>query len=283
VGVGKGIWLITYGLPYIARPSYGWRTPKERVAGLAFSGVVETVGAEVDRFAVGDEVFGSHAGALAECIVVPEGAIARKPDSVDFEQAAAAPISGLAALQAVRAGKVEPGHHVLVIGASGGVGSFAVQVAKASGATVTGVASTRNLDLLRRLGADHVIDYTREEIPEKPVYDVIIDIAGNRPVTRLRRALVAAGTLVIAGGTGSRLTMGFERTIGGMLLSPFVRQRIVGLISTPNQRDLEALAELMASGKVVPVVQRRFRFEQAADAIELAGSGRGSGTPVVDV
>jgi NADPH:quinone reductase-like Zn-dependent oxidoreductase len=283
VGVGKGIWLMTHGLPYIARPSYGWRTPKERIAGLAFSGVVETAGAEVDGFAVGDEVFGSHAGALAECVAVPGSAIARKPDSVDFEQAAAAPISGLAALQAVRAGKVEPAHQVLVIGASGGVGSFAVQVAKAWGATVTGVASTRNLDLLRRLGADHVIDYTHEGIPDRPTFDVIIDIAGNRSVSELRRALEPAGTLVIAGGTGSRLTMGFERTIGGMLLSPFVRQRIVGLISTPNQRDLATLAELMASGKVVPVVQRRFPFEQAADAIELVGSGGGNGTPVVAV
>lgn len=282
-GVAKGNWLITHGLPWIARPSYGWRTPKERVAGLQFAGVVEAVGAEVAAFSTGDAVFGTHAGALAEFVAVPERAMARKPDSVTFEEAAAAPISGLAALQAVRdAGKVQPGQRVLVVGASGGVGSFAVQVAKALGAEVTGVASTQSLALVRELGADHVVDYTREDVTARlGAYDVVIDIAGNRPVSHLRRALAPGGTLVIVGGTGSRLTMGFERTIGGMLLSPFVKQRIVGLISTPNQADLEALAELMAHGKVVPAVERRFALEEAAEAIETVGSGRAKGTPVV--
>lgn len=282
VGIAKGNWLITHGLPYIARPSYGWRSPKERIAGLAFAGVVEAVGADVAAFMPGDAVFGTHAGALAELVAVPERAITRKPDNVDFDQAAAAPISGVAALQAVRAAKVQRGQRVLVIGASGGVGSFAVQVARAMGAIVTAVASTRNLPLLRALGAAEVIDYTREEVTERRgAFDAAIDIAGNRPVRRLLRTLTPDGTLVIVGGTGSRWTMGFERTVGGMLLSPFVRQRIVGLISESNQADLEALAELMAAGRVTPVVHGHVPFEQAAEAIESAGSNRGKGTVVV--
>jgi NADPH:quinone reductase-like Zn-dependent oxidoreductase len=282
-GIAKGTWLMTHGLPYIARPSYGWRTPRERVAGLQFAGTVEAVGAEVDAIAPGDAVFGTHARALAELVAAPASALARKPDTIDFEQAAAAPIPGLAALQAVRnAGRVQAGQRVLVIGASGGVGSFTVQIARAYGASVTGVASTRNLEMVRGLGAERVIDYTREEIAAGPsLYDVIIDIAGNRRVAHLRRALQPEGTLVIVGGTGSRWTMGFERTIAGMLLSPFVRQRIVGLISTPNQADLQALATLMASGQVIPVVRHRVPLERTPEAIEAVGAGKGHGTLVV--
>jgi NADPH:quinone reductase-like Zn-dependent oxidoreductase len=285
VGVAKGNWLITHGLPYIARPAYGIRKPKERIAGLQFAGTVEALGDGSDGFAQGDPVFGMHAGALAECVAIPVTAIAPTPASVTFEQAAVAPISGIAALQAIRdGGKVKPGHRVLVIGASGGVGSFAVQVAKAFGAEVTGVASTRNLAMLHELGADHVIDYTREDPTDgSRAYDVIVDIAGNRKVSALRRALVRNGTLVIVGGTGGRWTMGFGRTVGGMLLAPFISQGIVGLISQPNHDDLLALAGLMDAGRVTPLVQHRYPLDRAAEAIEAAANGSGAGTGVVVV
>lgn len=282
-GIAKGNWLITHGLPYIARPSYGLRTPKQRVAGLQFSGVVAELGEAVDGLAPGDPVFGCHDGALAEFVAAPRDGLAAKPPEVSFEQAAVAPISGQAALQAVRdSGRVQPGQRVLVIGASGGVGSFAVQIAKAFGAEVSGVASTRNLTMVRELGADHVLDYTREDpTAGRPAYDVIIDIAGNRSVSRLRGALAPEGTLVIVGGTGGRWTMGFERTVGGMLLSPFVRQRIVGLLSQPNHQDLAELARLMGSGQLTPVIQAAYPAVRAAEAIEAAGASRGAGSIVV--
>ena len=282
-GLAKGIWLITHGLPYIARPLYGMRTPKQRIAGLQFAGTITALGESVDGFAVGDAVFGLHAGALAEFVAVPVDALVAKPSEVSFEQAAAAPISGLAALQAVRdGGRVQAGHRVLVIGASGGVGSFAVQIAKAFEAEVTGVASTPNLAMIRRLGADHVVDYSREDpTARRARYDIIIDTAGNRPVLRLLRALTPQGSLVIVGGTGGRWTMGFERTIGGMLLASFVPQRIIGLLSTPNQRDLTVLAELMASQKLTPVVQSTVPLSHAAAAIESVGGGHAAGTTVV--
>jgi NADPH:quinone reductase-like Zn-dependent oxidoreductase len=282
-GIAKGNWLITHGLPYIARPSYGLRTPKQRVAGLQFSGVVAELGEAVDGLTPGDPVFGNHDGALAEFVAAPRDRLASKPPEVSFEQAAAAPISGQAALQAVRdSGGIQPGQRVLVIGASGGVGSFAVQIAKAFGAEVTGVASTRNLTMVRELGADHVLDYTREDpTAGRPAYDVVIDIAGNRSVSRLRRALAPEGTLVIVGGTGGRWTMGFERTVGGMLLSPFVRQRFVGLLSQPNHQDLAVLARLMGSGQLTPLIQAAYPVVRAAEAIEAAGASRGAGSIVV--
>lgn len=282
-GVAKGNWLITRGLPYIARPSFGMRTPKQRVAGLEFAGTVSALGEGVEGFAIHDAVFGLHAGAFAEFVAAPVADLALMPAGVSFEQAAAAPISGLAALQAVRdAGRVRPGQRVLVIGASGGVGSSAVQIAKAFGADVTGVASTRNLDRVRELGADHVVDYTRDDpTAGRPGYDVIVDIAGNRPVSRLRGALAPDGTLAIVGGTGGRWTMGFGRTIGGVLLAPFVRHRIVAVLSKANQEDLGVLANLMATGKLTPVVQPPEPLRRAAEVIELVGAGRGYGTRVL--
>jgi NADPH:quinone reductase-like Zn-dependent oxidoreductase len=283
VGVAMGNWLMTRGLPYIARLAYGIRVPKQRVAGFEFAGFVTEVGAGVSAFSAGDPVFGSHTGALAEYVAVPVNAIARKPSPVTMAQAAATPISGLAALQAVRdSARVQPGQRVLVIGASGGVGSFAVQMAKAFGAHVTGVASSRNQALVRSLGADDVIDYTHEDLDARGMrYDAVIDIAGNRPVSRLRRALTDRGTLVIVGGSGGSWTMGFERTIGAMMLSPFVRHKLLGLISTPNQRDLAVLAELMEAGTVTPVVSATYPLDRAAEAITRVGAGRGHGTTVV--
>lgn len=285
VALAKGDWLIANGLPYIARPSYGVRSPKQPIAGLAVAGTVTETGDGVSDFVAGDEVFGSCAGALAEFVAVPQESIVAKPPNVSWAQAAAAAVSGLAALQGVRdEARVQPGERVLVIGASGGVGAFAVQIAKSLGADVTGVASTRNLEMLRRIGADHVIDYTREAITAAHAsYDVIIDLAGNRPVSLLRRALTPEGRLVIIGGTGGRWTMGFGRTIGAMLLNPFVRQRLVGMISTPTGERLRALSDLMASGQVVPVIQDSFPLQLAAKAIELVGSGHAAGSIAVTV
>lgn len=283
VGIAKGDWLITHGLPYIARPSYGMRTPKQRVSGLQLAGRVVSTGGNVEALKEGDAVFGAHAGALAERVAAPASALALKPERVSFEQAAAVPISGMTALQAVRdGGRVRSGHRVLVIGASGGVGSFVVQIAKAFEALVTGVASTPNLALVRDLGADHVIDYTREDpLGGRPGYDVIVDVAGNRQVSRLRGALAPDGVLVIVGGTGSRWTMGFERTVGAMLKAPFVRHRLVGLLSKPNAADLTALRDLMRAETLTPVVQRTYPLDRAAEAIESVGAGHGSGTTVV--
>lgn len=282
-GVAKGNWLITRGLPYIARPLYGIRKPKHRVAGLQFAGTVAALGEGVDGLEIDDAVFGFHPGAFAERVAAPAAALARVPAGIELEQAAATPISGMAALQAVRdAGRVRPGRRVLVIGASGGVGSFAVQIAKAFGANVTGVASTRNLDTVRELGADHVVDYTREDpLAGRPGYDVIVDIAGNRPVSRLRRALAPGGTLAIVGGTGSRWTMGFGRTIGGVLVGRFVRERIVAVLAAANEKDLGVLADLMAAGKLRPLVRPAEPLDSAAEVVEMVGAGHGAGTMIL--
>lgn len=277
-GIAKGDWLITHGLPYIARPMYGIRTPKQRVAGQQFAGTVEAFGRDVSGVAVGDAVFGARAGAFAEFVAVPQNRLVAKPAGITYAQAAVVPISGIAAMQAVRQGLQDrQSPRVLVVGASGGVGSMAVQIAKARGAEVTGVASTANLSAVRDLGADHVIDYTRQDPTDgRPDYDVIIDIAGNRPVSRLRRALSPTGTLLIVGGTGSRWTMGFERTVGAMLLSRFVQHTLIGLISTPSPEDLSALADLMAQGQLTPAVRQIHPFSRAAEAIEAAGTNHGS-------
>ena len=283
--VAKGDWLITAGLPYIARPSYGLRRPKHQVAGLEFAGVVEAVGAAVTRFEQGSEVIGWGNGALAEFIAVGEHQVASKPSSLSFEIAASLPVSGFAALQAVRdKGEVAAGDRVLIIGASGGVGSFAVQIAKALGAETTGVASTRNLALVRQLGADHVIDYTTEGIGDGGRrFDVIIDIAGNRSLGELRTALDPRGTLVIVGGSGGRTTMGFGRTIRASLLSLVVRQRLRGLISRPNVSDLETLTAMVEAGALVPRVDATYPLAEASDAIDLVGRGRSRGKTVVTV
>lgn len=285
VAVAKGDWLITRGLPYIARPSYGIRTPKHRVAGLEFSGVVETVGSSAARFAPGDEVVGWGNEALAEYAAVPEDQLVSKPAGISFEQAAALPVSGFAALQAVRdRGEVANGDRALVIGASGGVGSFAVQIAKSLGAETSGVASTRNLDLVRQLGADHVIDYTTERIGDRGRrFDVIIDIAGNRSLSEVRRALEPDGTLVLVGGSGGRATMGFGRTVRASLLSPFVRQRLRALISKPNAADLETLTQMVETGSLTPRVDATYQLVEAAAAIDHVGKGRSRGKTVVTI
>ncbi len=286
-GVDRGVWHLMAGLPYLVRiMGFGLRKPKQRVPGMDVAGVVEAVGPGVTRFQAGDEVFGEIGGAYAEYASAPAEKLEKKPGNLRFEQAAGLAISGRAALQAVRDhGKVQGGQEVLVIGASGGVGSFAVQIAKAFGARVTGVCSTSKVELVRSLGADHVIDYSRERIDDgKRRYDVILDIAGNRPLRRLRRALSAAGTLVIVGGErGGRWLGGMHRSIGAALLSPWVPQTLKMQITEDRAEDLGVLRELVETGSVAPVIDRSFPLRDAAEAIRYLVAGKARGKVVVTV
>ncbi|SLK11570.1 NAD(P)-dependent alcohol dehydrogenase [Arthrobacter sp. P2b] len=286
-GVDQGVWHLMTGLPYLIRLfGYGMRKPKTPVRGREVAGVVEAVGADVDRFRVGDEVYGTCEGSFAEYVCAREDKLARKPVNLSFEEAAAAPISGVTALQAVRdAGEVTVGQKVLVIGAGGGVGSFAVQLAKAFGAEVTGVCSTGKMDLVRSLGADAVIDYKNSEIISGgKLYDVILDTAGNRPLSVLRRVLGPQGTLVIVGGEGGgKLTGGFERSIGAPFASLFSRQKFKGLVSKETHLDLEALSSLIEAGSVKPAVDTVFPLEEAPAAIAYLHEGRSRGKVVVGV
>ncbi|MFI7359312.1 NAD(P)-dependent alcohol dehydrogenase [Streptomyces avidinii] len=283
-GVDQGVWHLMAGMPYAVRAVSGLRTPRTRVRGMDVAGVVEAVGPDVTRFRPGDEVYGNCSGSFAEYAVAKEGTLAAKPAGLGFEQAAAVPVSGCTALGAVRdSGRVEAGRSVLVLGASGGVGSFAVQVAKAYGAHVTGVCSTAKTDLVRSLGADEVLDYTQEDpVDGSRRYDVILDIAGNRPIARLRRALTARGTLAIVGGEGGgRWIGGNERQLGAMLLSPFVGHRLRAHGTLVRSRDLEALTELIEAGAVTPAVDRIYPLAEVPDAIRRLRDGQVRGKLVI--
>jgi NADPH:quinone reductase-like Zn-dependent oxidoreductase len=285
-GVDRGVWHLMAGEPYAIRlAGFGVRVPKNRVRGSEFAGRVAAVGADVTTLQPGDEVFGIGAGSFAEYVVAPMGKVAPKPASLTFEQAAAMPVSASTALQAVRdQGKVRPGQKVLVIGASGGVGTFAVQIAKAFGAEVTGVSSTAKVDLVRSLGADRVLDYTAGDVlggPER--YDVVLDIGGNTPLRRLRRALTATGTLVIVGGEAGGRWLGIRRQLLAMVLSPFVGQKLGTFINSENAADLVALTRLVESGRVTPVVDRTFPLGEAPAAVAHMRLGRARGKVVVTV
>ncbi len=286
-GVDQGVWHVMAGLPYPIRiAGYGLRFPKNPVRGLDAAGVVESVGANVSSFQPGDEVFGTCRGSFAEYGLAQADRLSPKPAKLSFEQAAAVAISGYAALQAVRdQGEVQPGQRVLIIGAGGGVGTFAVQITKAYGARVTGVCSTSKTELVRSLGADRVIDYTREDFAEgSERYDVILDIAGNRSLSHLRRALTVKGTLVIVGGeTDGRWLGGTDRQIRAMILSLFVKQKLGTWVSTERKRDLDELRELLETGKVTPVVDRTFPLEDAAAAITYLREGSAAGKVVITV
>jgi NADPH:quinone reductase-like Zn-dependent oxidoreductase len=285
-GVDRGTWHIMAGLPYPLRlAGYGLRAPKDRVRGREVAGQVELVGSAVTRLQVGDAVFGIAEGSFAEYAPAREDKLARKPANLTFEQAAAAPVSGLTALQAVRdRGRVQPGQRVLVIGASGGVGTFAVQIAKAFGAEVTGVCSTSKVDLVRSLGADHVIDYTVDDTDHGQRYDVILDTGGHRSLRRLRRALTPRGTLVIVGSeTGGRWLGGFDRSVRAMLMSPFLRQTLAPLANSENAGDLIALTELVESGRVTPVIDKTYPLGGATAAIQRMQAGQARGKLVVCV
>jgi len=285
-GAGPDVWHWMTGLPLMARPALGFRAPKERIRGWDAAGTVEAVGADVTGFEVGDEVMGLAPGAFAE-FAIAKDKLVRKPARLSFEEAAAVPISGITALRAVREkGQVTAGQRVLVIGAAGGVGSLVVQIAKAFGAHVTGVVSTGKADLVRSIGADDVVDYSREDFTDgSRKWDVIIDMAGRRPLRHLRRALTRKGTLVIVGGDGGgRWTGGFLRgVLRAPLLSLFVGQKLVALNTKESREDLEALAVMIDEGSVTPVVDRTFDLVEAADAIRYLAQGHPAGKVVVSV
>jgi len=260
------------GDPYVARPSFGFGRPKVKIRGTDFAGRVEAVGSDVQRFRPGDEVFGEADGAFAEYLCAPDGVVEAKPANLTFEQAAAMPLAANTALIGLRdVARVRPAQQVLVNGASGGVGTFAVQIAKSLGAEVTGVCSTRNVELIRSLGADHVIDYTVDDFARNGRrYDVVLDLVGNRSLTDFRRALTPAGTLVLSGGGVSRGGSMFGPMglfLKSQLLSRFVRHRLLMLPSRPSKENLAALRELAESGKLTPVIDRTYPLSEAPEAI----------------
>src|SRR5215211_2953164 len=286
-GVGRDVWHVMAGLPYPIRlAGYGLRAPKNPVIGSDVAGVVEAVGKDVSRFQPGDEVFGIGKGSYAEYVCAPEDKLAPKPANLTFEQAAVVDIMGSTALQALRDhGKARPGQEVLIIGASGGVGTYAVQIAKAFGALVTGVCSTAKVEMVRSIGADHVIDYTQEDFAESGQrYDVILDIGGNSSLARLRRALGPRGTLVIVGGEGGgRWLGGLQRQLWATMLSPFVSQKLGTFVNKENYEDLLVLKELIESGKVTPVIDRTYPLAEVPEAIRYLEGGHAKGKVVITV
>ncbi|SFI23801.1 NADPH:quinone reductase [Streptosporangium canum] len=286
-GVDQGVWHLVTGLPYVVRVAgFGLLRPASRVPGLDVAGRVEAVGRNVTRFRPGDEVFGTCGGSFAEYACAREDRLAGKPANVTFEQAAAVPTSAVAALQALRdRGQVRAGQKVLVIGAGGGVGTFAVQLAKALGADVTGVCGTTKTDLVRSIGADDVIDYTREDFADGARrYDLILDTAGRRPLSRLRRALTPRGTLVIVGGEGEgRWLQGTDRQLRALLLAPFVRQRLRVLMSAEREEDLRYCGELIEAGEITPIVDRTYPLSEVPEAIRYLRGGHARGKVVITV
>jgi NADPH:quinone reductase-like Zn-dependent oxidoreductase len=287
-GCGPDVWHLMTGMPYMARLAIGFRRPKVGVRGWDVAGTVEAVGANVTGLRPGDEVMGTaESGSFAELVIARPDKLVPKPASLTFEQAGALPISGVTALRAVRdEGKVQAGQAVLVIGAAGGVGSLVVQVANGFGATVTGVCSTSKAALVRSLGADDVIDYTREDFADgSRRWDVIVDTAGRRPLSQLRRALTPKGTLVIVGGDGGgRWTGGFFRgLLRAPLVSLFVGQRLRALPTKIEQEDLLALTELIEAGTLTPVIDRTYPLIEAPDAIRYLEEGHAAGKVVITI
>jgi len=286
-GVDPGVWHLMTGRPYLVRlMGMGVRRPKVSVRGRDLSGVIDAVGSQVTRFRPGDEVYGvTLFGSFAEYARSDEHHLARKPVNLTFEQAAAVPVSGMTALQALRdVGRVKAGQHVLVIGSAGGVGSFAVQLAHAFGARVTGMCSTAKADLVRSIGADDVIDYTREEVDARgPQFDLILDTAGRRPLSVLRRGLTPHGTLAIVGGEGGgRWLGGFDRQIlRAPIRSAFSGQRLRAVTAKERTADLEYLTTLIEEGKVTPVIDRTFPLHDASEAIRYLAQGHPGGKVVV--
>jgi NADPH:quinone reductase-like Zn-dependent oxidoreductase len=287
-GVDPGVWHLMTGRPYLVRVmGYGLRTPTVGIRGRDVAGRVEAVGNNVTQVQSGAEVFGIGEGSFAEYVCARADKLAPKPANLSFEQAAAVPISGLTALQALRdTGKLQPRQKTLIVGAAGGVGTFAVQLAKAFGAQVTGVASTTKVDLVRSIGADEVIDYTREDFAGGARHwDLIVDTAGRRSLARLRRALSRRGTLVIVGGEGGgRWLGGFDRQIlRAPLLSALVRQRLRPLVSKERRADLLVLKELIEAGKVTPVIDRTYPLSEVPQAIRYLEQGHARGKVVITV
>lgn len=284
-GVDRGVWLFMTGQPYAVRLGLGLRGPRDRVIGMDVAGTVVEVGAEVTGFAVGDEVFGIGRGTFAEYAAARADLLVHKPAGLSFEQAGVVAVSGVTALQGLRdVGCVREGQRVLITGASGGVGSYAVQLAKAFGAEVTGVCSTAKLDLVRSLGADYVIDYTRDDFADGARrYDLILDIAGNSSLSRVRRALTARGTLVIVGGESAGKVLGLGRQLRALATSPFVRRRLTMFVAKQRSADLDTLSALIQAGKVTPQVGATYPLAQAPEALRdfAAGQARGKIAVVV--
>ena len=279
-------WHFLQGTPYFLRLMSGLGAPNDTRLGVDFAGTVETVGRNVTRFKPGDEVFGGATGAFAEYVSVGENAaLTMKPADVSFEQAASAPIAAVTALQALRdLGKLEQGQKVLINGASGGVGTFAVQIAKSFGAEVTGVCSTRNVEMVRSIGADHVFDYTKEDYVESgQQYDLIIDMVGNRSLRENRRVLKPEGTLVIVGGGKGNWLGPMMTPIKALMLSPFVDQEMGLILAEMNKEDLATLGDLMQSGKVTPVIDRRYGLSEVPAAIRYSEEGHARGKIIIDL
>jgi NADPH:quinone reductase-like Zn-dependent oxidoreductase len=281
-----GDWHVVTGLPYAIRPKVELQRPKARVRGQEMAGTVEAVGEGVAGFKVGDDVYGTCEGAFAEYVSVPANLLAPKPANLTFEQAATVPITGTTALQAVRdKGDSKPEQTVMIIGAAGGVGSFAVQIAKASGAHVTGVCSTTQLEVVRSIGAEDVIDYTKEDFVQSGRrWDLIVETAGARPIAELRRALTLRGTLVIVGGEGGGKWIGKAgRMIQAPMMSPFVGQTLRTLAVKHNGADLAVLKDLIEEGKLTPVVGKTYQLSDVPDAIRDLEQHRTSGKSVVRI
>lgn len=273
-------WHYMRGTPYLLRLMSGIGTPHETGLGVDFAGTIEAVGSSVERFKPGDEVFGGGTGVFAEYITISEdAALVAKPADVSFEQAATVPIAGITALQALRdLGRLEPGQTVLINGASGGVGTFAVQIAKSFGAEVTGVCSTRNMEMVRSIGADHVFDYTQEDYTESGIkYDLIIDMVGNHSLAENRRALKAQGIFVIVGGEKGNWLGPMMAPIKALLMSPFIEQEFIMILAELRQDDLTIIGELMQAGKVTPVIDSRFRLSETPAAIRHSEEGHARG------
>jgi NADPH:quinone reductase-like Zn-dependent oxidoreductase len=285
-GVHRGDWHLMTGLPYLLRLGYGLRRPKQPVLGTELAGTVVAVGADVTRFRPGDDVLGIGSGTFAEFAAAPASKLVHKPTDLPYSDAAIVPISGATALQAVRDhGQVRSGQRVLITGASGGVGSFAVQIAKAAGAHVTGVASGAKADLVRRLGADRVIDYRTEDVTALAErFDLIVDLGGNTKTRELRRLLAERGTLVIVGGeSGGRWTGGFGRGLRAAMRSPFVSQRLTTFVASEDAASTQAVVDLIETGRVSPVLDAAYPLQQAADAMRALETGSVRGKVAIEV
>lgn len=285
-GMDRGTWHLMAGKPYLVRLALGFKGPKNPVPGLDVAGTVVEIGAAVTRFKVGDEVFGISRGSFADYACAREDKLARKPSKFSFEQAAVVGVSGLTALQALRdAGRVQAGQRVLITGASGGVGSYAVQLAKSFGAEVTGVCSTAKLERVRALGAVRVIDYTQQDFTSgSERYDLIIDIAGNTPLSKLRQVLTPRGTIVFVGGEdGGDLTGGMDRQLGAMFRSLFSKQRFVMKPPNENAADLEVLAQLAEEGKFTPAIDSTWPLARVPDAMRHLVAGKASGKIAISI
>ena len=283
--VNIGDWHLVRGVPYAMRGVTGPRKPRREIPGLDIAGQVESVGSDVRQLQAGDEVFGWCKGAFAEYASAAENTLLPKPANLTFEQAAAVGDSAFTALAAVRdQGKVQTVHRVLINGASGGVGTFAVQIAKSFGANVTGVCSTRNVEMVRSLGADQVIDYTNEDFTQtEQAYDVMLDLVGTRSLSDCRRALTPRGTYVVVGVRDMGRWFGLGRQTKALLLSPFVRQRMRVFVVRHNPEDLAVLKELAQTGKITPVIDRRYSLSDVPEALQYQGEGHSQGKVIIAV